>query len=117
MVVLKRLADAQRDGDRVLAVVRGGAVAQDGRTVGIMSPNGDAQEDLFRRACGHAGIDPASVGYVEAHGTGTPTGDPVEVARARGGLRRGPVATARRAGRVGQAQHRAPRRRGRRASA
>lgn len=80
VVVLKRLADAVRDGDRVLAVVRGGAVAQDGRTVGIMSPNGAAQEDLFRRACRVAGIEPASVGFVEAHGTGTPTGDPVEVA-------------------------------------
>ncbi|WP_137144633.1 type I polyketide synthase [Mycolicibacterium sp. CR10] len=80
VVVLKRLADAQRDGDRVFAVVRGGAVAQDGRTVGIMSPNGQAQADLFRLACRAAEVPPASVGYLEAHGTGTPTGDPVEVA-------------------------------------
>ncbi|GAB3217977.1 type I polyketide synthase [Mycolicibacterium hippocampi] len=79
VVVLKRLDDAQRDGDRVLAVVRGGAVAQDGRTVGIMSPNGQAQQDLFRLACRSSGVDPAGVGYIEAHGTGTPTGDPVEV--------------------------------------
>ncbi|CQD07302.1 beta-ketoacyl synthase [Mycobacterium lentiflavum] len=79
VVVLKRLADAVRDGDRVLAVVRGGAVAQDGRTVGIMSPNGAAQVDLFRLACRSAGIDPATVDFIEAHGTGTPTGDPVEV--------------------------------------
>lgn len=79
VVVLKRLADAQRDGDRVLAVVRGGAVAQDGRTVGIMSPNGEAQEDLFRLACRASGVAPSSVGFIEAHGTGTPTGDPVEV--------------------------------------
>lgn len=79
VVVLKRLADAVRDGDRVYAVVRGGAVAQDGRTVGIMSPNGDAQADMFRRACDFAGIDPASVSFVEAHGTGTPSGDPTEV--------------------------------------
>lgn len=79
VVVLKRLADAVRDGDRVLAVVRGGAVAQDGRTVGIMSPNGQAQEDLFRLVCRVSGIAPASVDYVEAHGTGTPTGDPVEI--------------------------------------
>ena len=79
VVVLKRLADAQRDGDRVLAVVRGGAVAQDGRTVGIMSPNGDAQADLFRRACEMAHVPPGSVGFIEAHGTGTPTGDPVEL--------------------------------------
>ena len=79
VVVLKRLADAHRDGDRVLAVVRGGAVAQDGRTVGIMSPNGDAQAAMFRLTCATADVDPASVGFVEAHGTGTPTGDPTEV--------------------------------------
>jgi len=79
VVVLKRLADAVRDGDRVLALVRGGAVAQDGRTVGIMSPNGDAQADMFQRACDSAGVAPASVDFVEAHGTGTPTGDPTEV--------------------------------------
>ncbi len=79
VVVLKRLFDAQRDGDRVLALVRGGAVAQDGRTVGIMSPNGDAQAAMFRRACESAGVAPSSVDFVEAHGTGTPTGDPIEV--------------------------------------
>ena len=79
VVVLKRLADAQRDGDRVLAVVRGGAVAQDGRTVGIMSPNGEAQADLFRIACRASHVPPASVDFIEAHGTGTPTGDPVEL--------------------------------------
>ena len=79
VVVLKRLADAQRDGDRILAVVRGGATAQDGRTVGIMSPNGAAQADMFRRACEMSGVDPAGIGYIEAHGTGTPTGDPTEV--------------------------------------
>ncbi|OBB56202.1 polyketide synthase [Mycobacterium sp. 852013-51886_SCH5428379] len=79
VVVLKRLGDALRDGDRVIAVVRGGAVAQDGRTVGIMSPNGAAQEDLFRHTCEVSGIPPQSVDFVEAHGTGTPTGDPVEL--------------------------------------
>jgi 6-methylsalicylic acid synthase len=79
VVVLKRLTDAHRDGDRVLAVVRGGAVAQDGRTVGIMSPNGDAQAELFRRACAVSQVPPASVDFIEAHGTGTPTGDPVEL--------------------------------------
>lgn len=79
VVVLKRLADAQRDNDRVLAIVRGGAVAQDGKTVGIMSPNGEAQEQMFRLTCRTAGIDPASIDFVEAHGTGTPTGDPVEL--------------------------------------
>lgn len=79
VVVLKRLADAQRDGDRVIAVVRGGAVAQDGRTVGIMSPNGAAQEDLFRLTCRITETPPETVEFIEAHGTGTPTGDPVEL--------------------------------------
>ncbi|MCV7281299.1 SDR family NAD(P)-dependent oxidoreductase [Mycolicibacterium flavescens] len=79
VVVLKRLSDALRDGDHVYAVVRGGAVAQDGRTVGIMSPNGEAQADMFRRACEFAGVAPESVSFVEAHGTGTPSGDPTEV--------------------------------------
>ncbi|MGV0717123.1 beta-ketoacyl synthase N-terminal-like domain-containing protein [Mycolicibacterium sp. XJ662] len=79
VVVLKRLSDAQRDGDHIYAVVRGGAVAQDGRTVGIMSPNGDAQAEMFRRACASADIAPSSVDFVEAHGTGTPTGDPTEI--------------------------------------
>lgn len=79
VVVLKRLADAVRDGDRVIAVVRGGAVAQDGRTVGIMSPNGAAQEDLFRLTCQISDTRPETIDFVEAHGTGTPTGDPVEL--------------------------------------
>lgn len=79
VVILKRLPDALRDGDRVIAVIRGGAVAQDGRTVGIMSPNGAAQRDLFRHTCEITGTSSATVDFVEAHGTGTPTGDPVEL--------------------------------------
>ncbi|WP_283133039.1 type I polyketide synthase [Rhizohabitans arisaemae] len=78
MLVLKRLSDAERDGDRVLAVIRGSAVHQDGRTNGIMAPNGEAQAHLMRRAYQAAGIDPATVDYVEAHGTGTRAGDPLE---------------------------------------
>ncbi|MGI5186122.1 beta-ketoacyl synthase N-terminal-like domain-containing protein [Dactylosporangium sp. CA-152071] len=80
VVVLKRLRDARRDGDRVLAVIRGSAVHQDGHTNGIMAPNGKAQAHLMRRTYETAGIDPASVSYVEAHGTGTRAGDPLEVA-------------------------------------
>ncbi|MFI7544653.1 beta-ketoacyl synthase N-terminal-like domain-containing protein [Actinoplanes sp. NPDC049599] len=80
VVVLKLLRDAERDGDRVLAVVRGSAVRQDGRTNGIMAPDADAQMYLLRRAYAAAGIDPATVDYVEAHGTGTRVGDPLEAA-------------------------------------
>jgi 6-methylsalicylic acid synthase len=79
VLVLKRLADARRDGDRVLALVRGSAVCQDGRTNGIMAPSQEAQENLVRRACANAGLSPATVDYVEAHGTGTGVGDPIEV--------------------------------------
>ncbi|MFC5146729.1 type I polyketide synthase [Streptomyces aureoversilis] len=79
VLVLKRLSDAQRDGDRVLAVIKGSAVAQDGRTSGIMAPNPEAQRDLLRLAWERAaGLDPATAGYIEAHGTGTRLGDPVE---------------------------------------
>ncbi|MET7641791.1 beta-ketoacyl synthase N-terminal-like domain-containing protein [Streptomyces sp. NPDC005438] len=78
VVVLKRLSDAVRDGDRVLAVVRGGAVNQDGRSAGITAPNGAAQRDVFRRALDAAGVAPEQIGYVETHGTGTRLGDPIE---------------------------------------
>ena len=77
-VVLKRLADAQRDGDRILALIRGSAIHQDGRTDGIMAPSRAAQAHVMRRAWEAAGIDPVRVDYVEAHGTGTPVGDVVE---------------------------------------
>ncbi|MFF4586777.1 SDR family NAD(P)-dependent oxidoreductase [Streptomyces sp. NPDC001388] len=78
VVVLKRLADARRDGDRVIAVIRGTAVNQDGRSAGLMAPNPTAQEALLRAALRDARIDAADVDYVEAHGTGTLLGDPIE---------------------------------------
>lgn len=80
IVVLKRLEDARRDGDRVLAVVRGSGVYQDGKTNGIMAPSGPAQEHLLRRTWQRAGLEPASADYIEAHGTGTRLGDPLEAA-------------------------------------
>jgi phthiocerol/phenolphthiocerol synthesis type-I polyketide synthase D len=83
VAVLKRLSDALRDGDRVLAVVRGTAVNQDGRSNGLMAPNPAAQMALLRTAYANAGIEPREVDYVEAHGTGTLLGDPIE-ARALG---------------------------------
>ena len=78
VVVLKRLADAVRDGDRVLAVLRGGAVNSDGRSNGLVAPNPRAQEALLRGAYANAGLPARTVDYVEAHGTGTPLGDPIE---------------------------------------
>jgi acyl transferase domain-containing protein/NADPH:quinone reductase-like Zn-dependent oxidoreductase/short-subunit dehydrogenase/aryl carrier-like protein len=79
MLVLKRLSDAQRDGDRVLALVRGSALNQDGRSSGLTAPNGLAQEAVIRAALANSRLKPADIGYVEAHGTGTPLGDPIEI--------------------------------------
>ena len=79
VLVLKRLSDAQADGDRVLAVIRGSAANQDGRSGGLTVPNGPAQEAVIAAALADAGLQPRDVGYVEAHGTGTSLGDPIEV--------------------------------------
>lgn len=77
-VVLKRLADAQRDNDRILCVVRGSALNQDGHSNGITAPNGLSQQAVIRAALKDARVDAAAVDYVEAHGTGTKLGDPIE---------------------------------------
>jgi acyl transferase domain-containing protein/acyl carrier protein len=79
LVVLKRLSDAQADGDSVLAIIRGTAINQDGRSNGLTAPNGPAQEAVLRSALAGAGIAPHEVAYVEAHGTGTSLGDPIEM--------------------------------------
>ena len=78
VVVLKRLEDAEADGDDVLAVIKGTAVTSDGRSNGLTAPNPDAQVDVLRRAYADAGIRPQDVDYIEAHGTGTILGDPIE---------------------------------------
>ena len=78
MFVLKRLADARRDGDDVLAVIAGSAVNSDGRSNGIFAPNPEAQVEVLRSAYVDAATDPRQVDYVEAHGTGTILGDPIE---------------------------------------
>ncbi|MFL6246635.1 MAG: type I polyketide synthase [Thermoanaerobaculia bacterium] len=78
VVVLKRAAAARADGDRILALVRGTAVNQDGRTNSLTSPSAAAQEKVIRHALRRAGLTPADLDYVETHGTGTPLGDIVE---------------------------------------
>src|SRR5277367_1768874 len=78
MLVLKRVDDARRDGDQILAVIAGSAVNHDGRSNGLIAPNPDAQAEVLRRAYKDAGIDPRNVDYIEAHGTGTVLGDPIE---------------------------------------
>jgi len=79
VVVLKRLRDAQADGDRVLAVILGSAVNQDGASSGLTAPNGPAQEAVVKEALSRASVEPRLVSYVEAHGTGTQLGDPLEL--------------------------------------
>ncbi|KUL44570.1 type I polyketide synthase [Streptomyces regalis] len=78
VVVLKPLADALADGDRIHGVIAGAGSNCDGHTVGLALPSASAQEDLLRRVYERAGIAPDEVGYVEAHGTGTQAGDPAE---------------------------------------
>lgn len=80
IIVLKRLEDAMRDGDRVYAVIRGGAVNNDGRSSGLLvTPSREGQEQMLRAAWQSAGIDPRDLCHIEMHGTGTSVGDPVEV--------------------------------------
>ncbi len=78
VIVLKRLGDAQRDGDRILATIKGAAVNQDGASAGLTVPNGIAQEALLRMALIKANLEAKDISYVEVHGTGTPLGDPIE---------------------------------------
>ncbi|MFJ6573284.1 aminotransferase class I/II-fold pyridoxal phosphate-dependent enzyme [Streptomyces sp. NPDC091292] len=83
MAVLKRLADAERDGDRVYAVIRGSACTNDGRSSGPMTPSEKGQTACLERAYDDAGVPPGSVGFIECHGAATPTGDAVEMASLR----------------------------------
>jgi acyl transferase domain-containing protein/acyl carrier protein len=79
VIILKRLADALADGDRIHGLIRGTAVNQDGRSTVLTAPNGLAQQAVVRQALRNARVAPAQVSYVEAHGTGTALGDPIEV--------------------------------------
>lgn len=78
VIVIKRLDDAIRDGDRIRAVIRGSAINQDGASGGLTVPNGVAQQRVIAEALRRAGVAPADIGYLEAHGTGTSLGDPIE---------------------------------------
>src|SRR5688572_16022325 len=81
VVVLKRLADALADGDRIHAVIRGSAVNNDGAgKAGYTAPSVDSQADAVVEALANAGVEADSISYLEAHGSGTPVGDPIEVA-------------------------------------
>lgn len=79
LVLLKRLEDAERDGDDILAVLRATSVNQDGRTSGISAPNSQSQMACIRAAMKQAGLVADDYDYIEAHGTGTPLGDPIEM--------------------------------------
>ena len=79
LFALRRLDDARRDGDRILAIVRGSAINHDGRSTSLTAPNGKAQSAVLRDALRVANIPAAAVSYVEAHGTGTVLGDAIEL--------------------------------------
>ena len=79
VVVLKRLSEAEADGDRIWAVIRGSVVNHGGTGVGLTVPNTPALEQVMEDALSQAGVDPLEVDYIEAHGTGTTVGDPIEI--------------------------------------
>ncbi len=86
VVTIRRLSDAQRDGDPILGVIRGSAVGHNGFSSGLTAPNPRAQQKVIRQALGRAGVDANEVDYLEAHGTGTELGDPIELQAAAAAL-------------------------------
>jgi len=79
VLVLKRLRDAERDGDRIYAVIKGAGSSSDGRAMSVTAPRVEGEELALRRAYDACGIDPSTIGLIEAHGTGTAIGDPTEL--------------------------------------
>ena len=92
VVVLKRLGDAEADGDRIWGVIRGSAVNQNGASEGPTVPNGPAQERVIEEALARAGVAPSEVDYLEAHGAGSELGDTIEVQAASAAYGRGRAA-------------------------
>ena len=80
MLVLKRLTDAERDGDRIYAVIKGVGLSSDGKGLGLLAPRPEGEVAALQRAYQQSGIEPTSIGLIEAHGTGIPLGDRTEVA-------------------------------------
>ena len=89
VVTLRRLSDAERDGDPILGVIRGSSVGHNGSGGGLTVPNPKAQEKVIREAIAKAGIDSREIAYLEAHGTGTELGDPIELQAAAAALGQG----------------------------
>src|SRR5204863_7588303 len=80
VVVLKRLSDAERDGDHIYGIIRGSALNHGGKTNGYTVPNPQAQASVIGRALAESHTDARHISYIEAHGTGTKLGDPIEIA-------------------------------------
>ncbi|KTD57613.1 SDR family NAD(P)-dependent oxidoreductase [Legionella shakespearei] len=79
VLFLKRMSDALRDKDRILAVIKGTAINNDGKSAGLTVPNGKSQEEVMRKALSQSQLNSTDISYIEAHGTGTSLGDPIEV--------------------------------------
>jgi acyl transferase domain-containing protein len=100
VAILERAFDAERCGRTALALIRGWAINQDGRTNGLAAPSRTAQAKVVRAALARAGIEPGAVAYVETHGTGTVLGDTIEVGALAGADARRPRSGSDRSGRT-----------------
>jgi myxalamid-type polyketide synthase MxaC len=104
LVMLRRLRDAEWDGDRILAVIRSSGVNQDGRGSGLTAPNPDAQQAVIEQAVRDAGIEPSGIGYIEAHGVGSLLADAAELKALTRALRPGGLAIGSVKGNIGHTE-------------